>query len=72
MRGQEKPYKECKECLFILCKCLLCEDADSFFDRVNVIADEINITVIENGVLTPIISTRYNRNTTQRRDGYNV
>lgn len=74
-RGEEKPFKDCKECLYILHNCKACEDADMFFDRENVMQDEIRDVLTEAGNIPTEskapITTRTNRVTTQFRDGCN-
>jgi|TARA_R100001530_G_scaffold136282_1_gene116191 hypothetical protein len=71
-RGKEKPYEECKECLYILNDCILCKDTNEFFDRENVLQDTVSEMVVDGEALQNVrfpIKTFKNRVTTQMRDG---
>jgi hypothetical protein len=66
-RRQEKSYKQCQECLYILSNCVLCEDGNEVFDRENVLHHAISDTIIEKSNN----SIRDNRVATQERDSCN-
>jgi hypothetical protein len=73
-RGQEKPYEECQECLYISGNCVLCKNGNEFFDRGNLIYDTVVETFIEDGVVSPLLGgsvSGNNRVATQIRDGCN-
>lgn len=72
-RGQEKPYKVCQECLYIMNNCMLCENGNEFFDRENIMHDTVVETFIEGGIVSLLGDSisRNNRVATQMRDSCN-